>query len=248
MKTPVYFISDIHLKLNNSIEEEKRREHLYKLFEKIIKTGGTCFFVGDLFDFYFEYPDLIPKAYSDFYIKASEMKKNNIELHFLLGNHDYWVQDFMEKKLMKKIYFNDAYLLINNKKFLITHGDGLLSWDHGYRVLKFIIRSKIFIWLLRWLHPTITYTIAKFISRSGYHDSSSMKNNQKVKNELISIAKTHFINNLDYMICGHYHLGEIFNINKGKLAVLGDWFHKPSYVIFDGEKLSLVNWNSNAKT
>ena len=33
MKTPVYFISDIHLKLNNSIEEEKRREHLYKLFE-----------------------------------------------------------------------------------------------------------------------------------------------------------------------------------------------------------------------
>ena len=248
MKTPVYFISDIHLKLNTSIEEEKRCSHLYKLLDKIIDSGGTCFFVGDLFDFYFEYPDLIPKAYTDFYIKASEMKNNNVDLHFLLGNHDYWIQDFMQKKLMNKIYYKETFININNKKFLITHGDGLLSWDHGYRILKFIIRSKFFIWLLRWIHPTITYNIAKFISRSGYHDSSSMKNNQKVKDELISIAKTHFDNNLDYMICGHYHLGEMFKVNKGKLAVLGDWFHKPSYAIFDGKELKLINYTTDAET
>ena len=49
------------------------------------------------------------------------------------------------------------------------------------------------------------------------------------------------------MICGHYHLGEIFETRKGKLAGLGDWFHKPSYAIFDGEKLDLVNWTSNEK-
>ena len=66
MKTPVYFISDIHLKLEDSKKEQVRRKHLYDLFDKIIKSGGTCFFVGDLFDFYFEYPDLIPKSYADF--------------------------------------------------------------------------------------------------------------------------------------------------------------------------------------
>jgi len=248
MKTPVYFISDIHLKLNNSKKEISRRKHLYKLLDKIIDTGGTCFFVGDIFDFYFEYPDLIPKAYTDFYIKAYEMKNNNIDLHFLVGNHDYWIQSFIKKNIMNNIYFNDAIFKINNKKFIVTHGDGLLSWDHGYRILKFIIRSKVFIWLLSWLHPTLTYKIAKFISRSGYHDSSSMKNNQKVKNELKSIAKTHFDNNLDYMICGHYHLGEMFELNKGKLAVLGDWFHKPSYAIFDGKELNLINWTNDTET
>ena len=246
MKTPVYFISDIHLRLNNSKKEKIRRDNLYKLFDKIIKTGGSCFFVGDLFDFYFEYPDLIPKAYTDFYNKASEMKKNNIDLLFMLGNHDYWVQDYIKKELMNKVYFDDTILEINNKKFIITHGDGLLSWDHGYRLLKVIIRSKFFIWLLRWLHPTLTYHLAKFISRSGYRNSNSMKNNRKVKNELKSIAKTHFNNNLDYMICGHYHLGEMFEINQGKLAVLGDWFHKPSYAIFDGEKLNLINWTNDS--
>jgi len=247
MKTPVYFISDIHLKLENSKEEQLRREHLYDLFDKIIESGGTCFFVGDLFDFYFEYPDLIPKSYADFYIKAVEMKNKNIDLHLMLGNHDYWVGSFLEKNLMDKIYFEDAYIEINNKRFIITHGDGLLSWDHGYRILKFIIRSKFFIRILGWLHPNITYRLAKFISRSGYEDSNSMENNQKVKEELKLVAKSHFDNKLDYMVCGHYHLGEMFKINKGKLAVLGDWFHKPSYAIFDGEKFSLKSWIKDEK-
>ena len=63
MKTPVYFISDIHLKLNIDIKEEERRQKLFRLLDHITESGGTCFFVGDLFDFYFEYPDLIPKAF-----------------------------------------------------------------------------------------------------------------------------------------------------------------------------------------
>ena len=62
MNTPVYFISDIHLKLTLDEGEKKRRNKLYRLFERIADTGGTCFFMGDLFDFYFEYPD--PVSYT----------------------------------------------------------------------------------------------------------------------------------------------------------------------------------------
>ena len=47
------------------------------------------------------------------------------------------------------------------------------------------------------------------------------------------------------MISGHYHLGEIYNLDKGKLAVLGDWFHRPSYAKFDGEDLSMNLWKEN---
>ena len=44
------------------------------------------------------------------------------------------------------------------------------------------------------------------------------------------------------MITGHYHLGEIYNLNNGKLAVLGDWFYRPSYAKFDGKDLSMNLW------
>ena len=245
MKTPVYFISDIHLKLNVDNAEQLRREKLFRLLDKICKTGGTCFFVGDLFDFYFEYPDVIPKAYNDFYNKALEMKTKGVTLHFQTGNHDYWFQDFLDKKIMDKIYTEDLDIMIAGKKFFITHGDGLLSWDHGYRILKKIIRSKFFINLFRWVHPTIAYKIARFVSRSGKEETHQADYYNDVKIELQSFAKKQFENGFDFMISGHYHLGEIYNINQGKLAVLGDWFYRPSYAKFDGKDLSFQLWESD---
>jgi UDP-2,3-diacylglucosamine hydrolase len=244
MKTPVYFISDIHLKLNLDESEKKRRQNLFKLLDHIINTGGTCFFVGDLFDFYFEYPDLIPKVFNDFYQKALYMKSKNVDLHFLAGNHDYWVGDFIKNEIMDTIYLNDAKLKINNKKIYITHGDGLLSWDHGYRLLKTIIRSSFFTQVFKWLHPTIAYKLARFISRSGNRNTHNDDFNADVRRELKNSAEKIFENGFDFMITGHYHLGEIFKLKKGKLAVLGDWFFRPSYAIFDGEDLELKNWES----
>ena len=246
MKTPLYFISDIHLKLRTSPEEKNRRESLYRLLDQVRLTGGTCFFVGDLFDFYFEYPDLVPKSYTDFYQKAKDMKKDGVELHYILGNHDYWVQEFMMHEIMDQVYFDDAIIDVNGKKFFLTHGDGLLSWDHGYRLLKKMIRSKFFIWLFRWLHPTIAYKIANAISRSGRHDTHSEKFNKDVRIELQDYAKNHFDNGFDYMVCGHYHLGEMFSVNEGKLAILGDWFHRPSYAVYDGMDLKLHQWELDA--
>ena len=245
MNTPVYFISDIHLKLTLDEGEKKRRDKLYRLFEKIADSGGTCFFMGDLFDFYFEYPDLIPKSYFDFFNQTRFLKGKGVSLYFLAGNHDYWVGDHIKNEIMDKVYLDSKQIEIKGKKFYLTHGDGLLSWDHGYRILKKVIRSKIFIWLFHWLHPTIGYRIARFISRSGEEDMHSADFNKDVRIELQQAARTHFDRGCDFMISGHYHLGEIFDIGKGKLAVLGDWFHKPSYAVFDGNDLKLVEWEND---
>lgn len=239
MKTPVYFISDIHLKLSLDNNEKKRRNKLYRLFDQIMETGGSCFFMGDLFDFYFEYPDLIPKSYFDFFEKTKVLKENGITLYFLAGNHDYWVGDHITNDIMDEVYLDDKQVEINGKKFFLTHGDGLLSWDHGYRLLKKVIRSKAFIWLFHWLHPTIGYRIAGMISRSGKKDTHGEDFNEDVRVELQKVAKEHFDNGYDFMISGHYHLGEMFLIEKGKLVVLGDWFHRPSYAVFNGEDLEL---------
>ena len=245
MKTPVYFISDIHLKLSIDNNEKKRRSKLYRLFDQIIETGGSCFFMGDLFDFYFEYPDLIPKSYFDFFEKTKVLKESGIALYFLAGNHDYWVGDHITNGIMDEVYLDDKKIEINGKKFFLTHGDGLLSWDHGYRFLKKVIRSKTFIWLFHWLHPTIGYRIARMISRSGKKDTHGEDFNEDVRVELQKVAKEHFDNGYDFMISGHYHLGEMFLIEKGKLVVLGDWFHRPSYALFNGEDLELRNWEDD---
>ena len=80
MKTPVYFISDVHLMLEDTAKEQLKRESLYRFLNLVRTTRGTLFFVGDLFDFYFEYPDMIPKAYFDFYNKAYPVSYTHLTL------------------------------------------------------------------------------------------------------------------------------------------------------------------------
>ena len=93
--------------------------------------------------------------------------KNNITIHYVVGNHDYWVQDFITEVLFDKTYFSDTSFNSNGKKFYVTHGDGYLSWDRGYRLLRAIIRSRLFIWLYRWVHPNIGYAFGRWVSKNN---------------------------------------------------------------------------------
>ena len=119
MELPIYFISDVHLMLNDTAEERQKRKSLYRFLNYVRTTRGTLFFVGDLFDFYFEYPDMIPKAYFDFYNKAYQLKKAGVNLRFIAGNHDYWLLDFMKEKIMNQTYFDDTTFSLKGKKALV---------------------------------------------------------------------------------------------------------------------------------
>ena len=157
MDLPIYFISDIHLMLNRTKSEAKREEILFSFFDHVRKTGGTLIINGDLFDFYFEYKYVIPKVYSHFYYQILKLRESGVKVHYVLGNHDYWVMDFINDTLFDEVYDDDVKIKIGGKTFYITHGDGFLSWDKSYRALKRLIRSRLFIWFYRSLHPSIAY-------------------------------------------------------------------------------------------
>ena len=99
MELPIYFISDVHLMLNDSAEEKHKRQSLYRFLNYVRTTRGTLFFVGDLFDFYFEYPDVVPKAYFDFYNKAYQLKKAGVNLRFTLRINQLLMITLFNKEL-----------------------------------------------------------------------------------------------------------------------------------------------------
>ena len=167
MKLPLYFISDVHLSMNGSASEAEKRRHLSKFIGHVAETSGTLFIVGDLFDFWFEYKHVIPKAYFDILTVLNEAKLNGVDLHFVPGNHDFWMREFLDKTLFKEVHSDGVTTEIAGKRFLISHGDGLLSWDRGYRILRSVLRNRLFIFLYRWLHPDLGYAIAKHFSRTS---------------------------------------------------------------------------------
>ena len=244
MKLPLYFISDIHLNLNDSANEVEKRGRLIEFVQYVSKTGGTLFIVGDLFDFWFEYKHVMPKAYFDILTALNDAKLNGVDLHFIPGNHDCWGREFLDETLFNKVYPEGATLDIKGKRFLICHGDGLLSWDRGYRVLRSVLRNRVFVFLFRWLHPDIGYAIAKNFSRNDDYDHYSTEQKEKIVKELIQYSEEQCKNDIDYVIIGHYHQHKDIRLENGQFLILGDWIKYHSYGFFDGESLSLKSWEN----
>ena len=233
--------------LNRTKQEAKREEILFSFFDHVRNSGGTLIINGDLFDFYFEYKDVIPKVYAPLYYQVLKLRESGVKVHYILGNHDYWVMDFINDVLFDKVYDDDVKLKIGKKTFYITHGDGFLSWDKSYRALKKFIRSRLFIWFYRSLHPRIGYSFANWVSKKGEHYVHTKEYNKKILDEMKVQSKPFFDDGCDYFISGHYHQAKELDMKNGKLLILGDWLSFFSYGKFDGQDLKLHFWKKDEK-
>ena len=65
--------------------EIKRQEILFQFLQHIGEEGGTLVINGDLFDFYFEYKDVIPKVFVPFYHEILKLRERGVKVHFVLG-------------------------------------------------------------------------------------------------------------------------------------------------------------------
>ena len=141
------------------------------------------------------------------------------------------------------IHKNDMDFEITSKRFHLTHDDGLLSWERSYRVVKNILHHRLFIWLFRWLHPTLGYRFAEWVASRSRQFEHSEEHNKKVRDELIRVATPMIENGIDYFLTGHYHQHTEEKIGNGKLIILGEWIKTFSYAVFDGKILELKKFN-----
>lgn len=242
MNLPLFFISDVHLRLSGSEEETVKRNQLGAFINHVVDKRGTLFIVGDLFDFWFEYKFVMPKAYFDVLTDLYRARLKGIDIFFVPGNHDFWYLDFVKDTIFTGVSSDGYSIEVSGKKFKILHGDGLMSWDRGYRLFRGLLRNKIFVGLYRWIHPDIGYLIGRSISRSGRHHVHTQKYNDEVIAELTDFAHTYFQDGADFVVMGHYHQVRKVDAGDGTLVVLGDWIQYRSFGYFDGTELSLNYW------
>ena len=91
----IYFLSDIHLGSRASNDTHERERKLCRFLDSIRHDAKAIYFLGDVFDFWFEYHNVVPKGYTRFLGKLSELADQGIELHFYVGNHDMWAFDYL---------------------------------------------------------------------------------------------------------------------------------------------------------
>ena len=244
----VYFLSDFHLGAPNDTESRKREDRLVRFLQDARKDAGIIFIVGDIFDFWFEYKTVVPKGFVRILGTLAQLADEGIQLHIFTGNHDLWMQDYLSIELNAKLYFEPQAFTIQNKQFLIGHGDGLGPGDKGYKRLKKIFTNPICQWLFRWLHPDAGIQLANYFSRksrakTGNADELFLGED---KEWLILYskekAKTMAV---DFFIFGHRHYAIDLKINdKCRYINLGDWIRLNTYAVFDGTELQLLTWEA----
>jgi UDP-2,3-diacylglucosamine hydrolase len=240
----VYFLSDFHLGAPNDTESRKREDRLVRFLQDARKDAGIIFIVGDIFDFWFEYKTVVPKGFVRILGTLAQMADEGIQLHIFTGNHDLWMQDYLSKELNAKLYFEPQAFTIQNKQFLIGHGDGLGPGDKGYKRLKIIFTNPICQWLFRWLHPDAGIQLANYFSRksrakTGNADEIFLGEDKEwlilyTKEKAKTMA-------VDFFIFGHRHYAIDLKINdKSRYINLGDWIRLNTYAVFDGTDLQLL--------
>jgi len=244
----VYFLSDFHLGAPNDTESRKREDRLVRFLQDARKDAGIIFIVGDIFDFWFEYKTVVPKGFVRILGTLAQLADEGIQLHIFTGNHDLWMQEYLSKELNAKLYFEPQAFTIQNKQFLIGHGDGLGPGDKGYKRLKKIFTNPICQWLFRWLHPDAGIQLANYFSRksrakTGNADEIFLGEDKEwlilyTKEKAKTMAVVFFI-------FGHRHYAIDLKINdKSRYINLGDWIRLNTYAVFDGTDLQLLTWEA----
>ena len=240
----IYFLSDFHLGAPNATESLIREKKIIAFLDEIKNNAQEIFILGDLFDFWFEYKNVVPKGYTRILGKLAELTDSGIPIHFFVGNHDMWMKDYFQTELNIPVYFEPTEFTYNNKKFLIGHGDGLGPGDHGYKFIKKIFRNSACQWLFGIIPPQIGIGLANYFSRKSRAQTGTTDEKflGEDKEWLISYCKTVLqTKHYDFFIFGHRHLPIDFKLsNNSEYINIGDWIKYFSYATFDGEKVSLI--------
>lgn len=236
-RTKIYFVADIHLGLDAC--DPAAREERFVQWLRSLRNPETksVWLLGDIWDFWYEYRDVIPREGVRVLSELIQMVSEGIEVVFMPGNHDIWCYSLFEKLGIRKVEQTQV-LEVDGKTFLLGHGDGLGGAKWGYRLMLKIFHSRTCQVLFNQLHPWLAYRFGTDWSNSNRRKHGGYK----FKGEAEPLYKFCLDKKADYFIFGHFHDAVDMTLpSGGRLIVLKDWIGDtaPHYAVWDGKSLEI---------
>lgn len=240
------FVSDVHIGAFSDEENKRIEMELFSLIHHCREQKYALYILGDLFDYWMEFPKqkYIPSVGREVLDAFEEYNKAVKSALFVTGNHDNWTNGHFEDRGFD-IEADYRILTLNQKKFLLMHGDGVAkSGIHFPRKFSHrILRNKAFVKLFQFVQsPEQGLKVMKWFS------SQTRKKDIEDPVPLNKIAKNLFKKmDLDYILCGHDHIPRVETFPSGTFLNTGAFFKHNSVVVYNNESCSLVKWQSDSK-
>jgi UDP-2,3-diacylglucosamine hydrolase len=236
------FISDVHLGLGTPAEERVKEDALLSFLDARRSSAAGLFILGDLFDFWFDYATVVPRGFHRTLTALQAYTDAGIPVHFLVGNHDFWMRDFFSTEIGVTIHREPFETTIGGLRVYIHHGDGLAANDIGYRILKPILRNPLSAALYRWIHPDIGVRLARGSSRSSR--SYTSKKDYGEGEAMAAFAAERIKAGADVVVMGHTHEPELQRLAGGLYINLGDWITHRTYGMVRDGAMTLERWTT----
>ena len=235
-----FFLSDLHLGFFRENVERKREKEWVQWLKGQEQKMTLLFLVGDVFDTWFEYREVVPKGFVRLLGYLANLSSKGVQVHYLVGNHDLLVGHYMETELGISVYRQPISLLIGDTRLYLAHGDGLGRGDTSYKMLKSVLSSLLFKTIFRAIHPDIGLWAFRAVSRSRvYHKVHLRGKKESGHHRLLDYVKGLAQRNegfYHHYVLAHTHLAHQEELSGGAVYTnLGDGIHTPSCGMLDAD-------------
>lgn len=234
----VVFLSDAHLGSGSDTVERERQ--LCRFLDNIKESCKVLVLLGDIFDFWFSYRQLVPRGNVRLLGKLAEMADSGVEIHFFTGNHDMWMFDYLTAECGIVMHEEPTVMEFDGRRFLIGHGDGLGHLDRWFDFVRFFFRSRLCQRLFALLPSSLTFPFAR-----RWSDSNKRKHAQKDMLHYLGDDKEGIVlyckerlkeEHFDYCVFGHRHTPLIRTIEGAIYVNTGDWMLNRNYAVYSLEE------------
>lgn len=241
MSKPDYITSDVHL---GAVPERTERS-----FRRFLEHAGAeaarLLIPGDLFDFWFEYGEVIPGRHFRVLAALRDLVDAGVPVTLLGGNHDAWGGRFLEEHVGVAFHPGHVHTEIAGRPALLAHGDGLGKGDLKYRLLKKVLRSRATVGAFRALHPELGLRIARQVSSTeAKADDDPGKQGRAAFIEEWARDRLAEDPSLAWVVCGHSHLPAVVEMEPGRHYLnAGDWITHSTYITVGADgRAALCAW------
>ena len=231
----VYFASDVHLGLD--LNDPKDREARFVRFLRSIPAEETeaLYLLGDIWDFWYEYRDVVPKGYVRVFAALMDLIDAGVKVYFYIGNHDIWAYHYFES-LGIKVLREPLLAEHSGVKFCLAHGDGLGPGLCGYKFMNAVFKCRPVQWLFSLLHPWIAFRLGYGWSKHNRLARGREYAFKGASEPLYKWAQEYAAShNVDCFVFGHLHTNVDTQLPTGeRFIIMKDWISSSPYWYFDG--------------
>jgi UDP-2,3-diacylglucosamine hydrolase len=230
--TTAIVVSDAHL----SEDTRDTTGAFHRFLETVPDNCDHLLINGDLFEFWFTYRSVIPRAVFPTLAALVRVKQSGVRLTVTGGNHDCWGAGFWQRELDAEYFGGPSELDIAGWSSWVAHGHGLVELDRTGRLMHRVTGHPVTERAFRLLHPDIALRMVRLLSKylaTRRYDESVVSRAAAAQAEY---AKTLLKDRqtLDLVVLGHTHRAALESCGENR------WYLNPGAWV-EGQRYAVIS-------